>query len=932
MGKVTPRTNIIGAHQQGVSVSTGGKLKGKRNGAWAGFSRNLYIILSLAVLLIATDWIPAKSTLGSLKARARRSYSAVSYLPTGFQFVALASVTLATYFVATGGRPYALFAWNCFIKPFLKSKPAGVDSDEHQKRLEQFYEGQAEVYDVTRKRLLRGRSTMLKLCAAQLRQYYPCHFANNFEPGKSGETVKDPSYLPSPPLSPSFLTGVDKRFAWVDIGGGTGENIERMNAFFPIRNFDMVYLVDITPSLCEVARKRFQKLGWINVKVLCMDASKFEIPKEDGADLEVALITMSYSLSMMESFYPLVDRLEQVLSPAGIFGVSDFYVSPKRSADPTRQLSWIMRWFWSVWFDLDNIYLHHSRRDYLEHKFKTVKSLNCKNPFVKPFVHIPYYVWIGGKQDAVLPELSLDGVALGADESDSDSNDSPVEEFTIPSEIAELALYSKHVSADHVHGQGQRWRQPFDAKLIPRFNTYIYAFAWEDPRTDLQFLDLKPSDRMMVITSGGCNVLEYTAKVGPARIHAVDLNPCQNNMLELKLAGISSLDYQDFWLLFGEGFHTQFTSLLDTHLSPHLSPYAYHFWKQTAGFKNFFKTGCSGLAIRVFQWVTKVKGLSGAVTRMCEADTIAEQKAIWDSEIRPHFLSSWLIRILNNDRFLWGALGVPPAQMQMILEEGGAYEYVVNTFDPIIAQTHLRDDNYFYYLCLMLKYNPRALPAYLSQEGFQTLKSNPSRLDAIKIHTDMIINVLNNQVSDGELTKVILMDHLDWFSPEDADAEISAVSKKMKKGGKAFWRSAGKRPWYNELFEQRGFKAKAAAPAKPSSGGGKAKKKKWSKGKVKDKANNAVVFDKATHDKLLKEVPTYKLVTPSVLVDRLRINGSLARVAIRELEERGLIRLVSAHGSQLIYTRATKAEDAPVEATEKKAPKKKAAAEEEDDE
>ena len=161
---------------------------------------------------------------------------------------------------------------------------------------------------------------MLKLCAAQLRQYYPCHFADNFEPGKSGETVKDPSYLPSPPLSPSFLTGVDKRFAWVDIGGGTGENIERMNAFFPIRNFDMVYLVDITPSLCEVAKKRFQKLGWTNVKVLCMDASKFEVPKEDGEDLEIALITMSYSLSMMESFYPLIDRLEQVLSPAGIFG------------------------------------------------------------------------------------------------------------------------------------------------------------------------------------------------------------------------------------------------------------------------------------------------------------------------------------------------------------------------------------------------------------------------------------------------------------------------------------------------------------------------------------------------------------------------------------------------------------------------------------
>ncbi|CAH1761398.1 12428_t:CDS:10 [Entrophospora sp. SA101] len=95
--------------------------------------------------------------------------------------------------------------------------------------------------------------------------------------------------------------------------------------------------------------------------------------------------------------------------------------------------------------------------------------------------------------------------------------------------------------------------------------------------------------------------------------------------------------------------------------------------------------------------------------------------------------------------------------------------------------------------------------------------------------------------------------------------------------------------------------AKKEAATKSSSSGGKNKKKKWSKGKVKDKANNAVVLDKATYDKLFKEVPAYKLITPSVLVDRLHVNGSLARVAIRELAEKGLIRKISTHGSQLIY-------------------------------
>eukprot|EP00842_Homolaphlyctis_polyrhiza_P001218 jgi/Hompol1/2097/HPOL_002045-RA len=102
---------------------------------------------------------------------------------------------------------------------------------------------------------------------------------------------------------------------------------------------------------------------------------------------------------------------------------------------------------------------------------------------------------------------------------------------------------------------------------------------------------------------------------------------------------------------------------------------------------------------------------------------------------------------------------------------------------------------------------------------------------------------------------------------------------------------------------------------------------KWSKGRSKDKANNAVVFDKPTYEKLFKEVPTYKLITTSVLVDRLRINGSLARAAIRELESKGLIRLVSNHRSQALYTRATKAEEGEGEEVKEKKSKKAAKAE-----
>lgn len=56
---------------------------------------------------------------------------------------------------------------------------------------------------------------------------------------------------------------------------------------------------------------------------------------------------------------------------------------------------------------------------------------------------------------------------------------------------------------------------------------------------------------------------------------------------------------------------------------------------------------------------------------------------------------------------------------------------------------------------------------------------------------------------------------------------------------------------------------------------------------MRDKLNNLVLFDKATYDKLYKEVPNYKLITPAVVSERLKIRGSLARAALLELLGKG---------------------------------------------
>lgn len=71
---------------------------------------------------------------------------------------------------------------------------------------------------------------------------------------------------------------------------------------------------------------------------------------------------------------------------------------------------------------------------------------------------------------------------------------------------------------------------------------------------------------------------------------------------------------------------------------------------------------------------------------------------------------------------------------------------------------------------------------------------------------------------------------------------------------------------------------------------------------VKDKANHSVVLDKQTSEKLNKDVQSYRLITVATLVDRLKINGSLAREALADLEEKGQIKKVVKHSKLSIYS------------------------------
>lgn len=643
----------------------------------------------------------------------------------------------------------AQFVYACFFKPHT-----GDGTGSQQDALESFYKSQASIYDATRSRLLQGREDMLALVAAQVKH----------RQGTGQATTK--------PI-------------WVDIGGGTGWNIENMGQHVDVPNFfHAVYLVDLSTSLCEIARKRFERLGWKNVHVICEDARIFRLAdyeagiEDEKRDFSIGrsaygdeardsvgadVLTMSYSLSMIPEFHPAIDSVASLLAPNGIVGVVDFYVQNKvefasrnyTGGSIDRHCMWISRVFWRTWFELDRVNLESARRDYIEYKFGTILSTNRRCHLLG--FRIPYYIFIGCARTTINPLQQMAVVDAAVTESpfiaaldihaqslvrktrrsSSTERRSKAYDTAVVNLAASLPLPAAYY-------QNNKTRVYYDDTLPKhrQFNEeYIYSFTWEDARVDSRLLKITSDDVILALTSAGDNILSYALE-RPKRIHAVDLNPAQNHLLELKVAAFRGLDYQNFWKLFGDGKHDDFHKLLVEDLSPHLSSHAFDFWLHAGPStfdsrgKGLYFTGGSRHALKLISWLGSLLGIRKDMDKLGEAQTLAEQREIWTKRVRKVLLSQLLAYfVVGSERFLWKALGVPGEQRAMIeedfklqLDRGDAvkadrsgeksgtgepgsvgavksgqaiWNYGVQTLDPVANETLLSEDNHYYLLCLL---------------------------------------------------------------------------------------------------------------------------------------------------------------------------------------------------------------------------------------
>ncbi len=323
-------------------------------------------------------------------------------------------------------------------------------------------------------------------------------------------------------------------------------------------------------------------------------------------------------------------------------------------------------------------------------------------------------------------------------------------------------------------------------------NNLIYNTCWEDPHCDRQLLELDASSKVVMITSAGCNALDY-ALDKPAEINCVDMNPRQNALLNLKKAVFEKGSSDDLFKMFGEGVHQQAHDFYKTSLRPTLPDYAQVYWDKNISFfigkgvrKSFYWHSTSGLFAWTFSRFLKFQKKSHKLaTRLFQAQNMDEQREIY-SQLE-HKLFNNFVKWAMSQQITMTMLGVPDSQKQLLKPDTEGVGFVEKSMRQVFTQLPI-SDNYFWQLYFHGKYSSNCMPNYLKTSNFETLKN---QMPTIKTHNSTVTHFLQQHPSD--YSHYVLLDHQDWLAAHNRPAleeEWRAILDNSRAGTRILLRSA----------------------------------------------------------------------------------------------------------------------------------------------
>ena len=328
------------------------------------------------------------------------------------------------------------------------------------------------------------------------------------------------------------------------------------------------------------------------------------------------------------------------------------------------------------------------------------------------------------------------------------------------------------------------------------FRGLVYPQIWEDPAIDVEALALRPSDHVVAIASGGCNVLSYLA-AGPAKISAVDLNGAHVALGRLKLCAAKTLPHHaSFLRFFGDANSAENVVAYDRHIRPALDAVSAGYWNARRAWgrrrisvfaRGFYRHGMLGKFIGAGHGFGRLYGCEPeAVLR---ATTLAEQREAFERCVAPIFdkrLARWLSR---QPASLFG-LGIPPAQYRKLAADrpGGIGAVLRHRLERLACDFPV-SENYFAWQGFGRRYatvSDEALPPYLQRRHFDAIRGGADR---VAYHQQSMTGFLATQPA-GSVDAFVLLDAQDWMSNGDLAALWTEIGRTAAPGARVIFRTA----------------------------------------------------------------------------------------------------------------------------------------------
>jgi len=307
------------------------------------------------------------------------------------------------------------------------------------------------------------------------------------------------------------------------------------------------------------------------------------------------------------------------------------------------------------------------------------------------------------------------------------------------------------------------------------FDDIVYAQCWEDPACDRAALNIQKDDIIFSITSGGCNVLTFLLD-NPAQIIALDLNPHQNYLLELKIAAFKCLPYFELLEFLGINPSQRRLEIYQC-LHPILSQAAGNYWHKNHKkiFQGIIHCGRYEKYMHLLRMILKLLIGNTVIKRMYNAEDPHERLRLYQKKwenIR------WKIftKILLSRKTM--SLFFNKSFFTYLYDSFSFGEHFAQKVKRALTYRPLRQNYFLNYILLGNHYPEYSLPYYLQPQNFNIIRA---RLDRIRLVTDNCEHYFST-LSDNYISKFNFSNIFEWISCSDFEKLLHETIRIAKNG------------------------------------------------------------------------------------------------------------------------------------------------------